>query len=334
MLVSHPKKSKQVPRPLEHLMTMSKKYPLAWKTAEKLRFERGQNVPDWPDWCFLPLGGWYAVISYSLKLPTLPAHLISNISLLAALGSWRYTQSIYRFHPETFFQLQKTKMSGDLPCEVLTRLPEWCLYIDTPEFTLLGESVFGFFVHLERDANTGRDELRFLLDTKTGLQPFIIHLGAWPLEESLQRVKQEAVSWMNDVQIRLYEAKYDRTAAATVAGRLLSLVLYLCSSDPEYRGSIRARQPSPKRTKKGWRLFPADKPRYFDIGYEIGERILKARSQVFSTADCGRARPKPHIRRPHWHTYWTGPRTAGQTMDFRWLPAIPVNSDLVDEMAE
>jgi len=29
---------------------------------------------------------------------------------------------------------------------------------------------------------------------------------------------------------------------------------------------------------------------------------------------------RPHIRRAHWHGYWTGPREGTQTFVYHWLP--------------
>ncbi|HAV1237793.1 TPA: hypothetical protein JGU28_002488 [Salmonella enterica] len=57
--------------------------------------------------------------------------------------------------------------------------------------------------------------------------------------------------------------------------RLLPILLYICSDEPEIDN---ARQPgiSPEhpqlvRTKKGYRLFPANGPRYWSVGEQIGQ---------------------------------------------------------------
>lgn len=49
-----------IPRPLEHLKRYSERYPAAWQQAEEMRLIRGKELPQWPDWCYLPLAGAYS----------------------------------------------------------------------------------------------------------------------------------------------------------------------------------------------------------------------------------------------------------------------------------
>jgi len=36
-------------------------------------------------------------------------------------------------------------MTGDLPHDVLFGMPEWCLYIETPGYSLFDRKLHGFF---------------------------------------------------------------------------------------------------------------------------------------------------------------------------------------------
>ena len=114
----------------------------------------------------------------------------SDVGRLAALGSWRVTQGVYRFDQDLYEAVRGTPIESDLPAEILYRLPEWCVYVKTPNMP--GVHLQGFFAHLEWDANTGRHELRLLLDHLDLLIPLPIHIGAWPLEEAMRRVSAEA----------------------------------------------------------------------------------------------------------------------------------------------
>jgi hypothetical protein len=109
----------------------------------------------------------------------------------------------------------------------------------------------------------------------------------------------------------------------------LSLVIYLCSKEPEYKGGSSPSRPRPKRTKKGWRLFPASRPRVWAVGQDTGEAIARAHRQP-SQQTGERTRPEPHIRRAHWHGFWVGPRGGERRFEYKWLPPIPVNVDLYD----
>ena len=68
-------------RPQTHLIEIAKKYPDVWKIVESFRLDRGKGVPDWPDWCFLPLAGAYAPARR--KTPRLPPGAI-EVSIIAA----------------------------------------------------------------------------------------------------------------------------------------------------------------------------------------------------------------------------------------------------------
>ena len=120
-------------RPRDHLTTASRLYPGAWRMSDEIRVDKGSSsAPDWPNWCYLPLAGWYAVVCADAGVRQLGMDRIGDVAKLAALGSWRATQGIYRFDPALYAAVVDTPVDGDIPCDVLYRLPEWCVYIETP----------------------------------------------------------------------------------------------------------------------------------------------------------------------------------------------------------
>jgi hypothetical protein len=108
-------------RPGKILSTYGRLYPDAWKQVDEFRASR-KELGDWPDWCYLPLPGTYAIVSKNrtLRSPNRAHH----ISILGALAAWRVTQAIYWFDPTTFDALWKTPVTGVTPTEVLFHLPE------------------------------------------------------------------------------------------------------------------------------------------------------------------------------------------------------------------
>ena len=178
-------------RPQMHLIAAGHLYPKAWRQADQFRADRGKSgLPPWPSWCYLPMAAWYAIVSEG-KGP-LPLDRIGDVGRLAALGSWRVTQGVYRFDQDLYEAVRGTPLEGDLPAAILYRLPEWCVYVETPG--MQDGRLHGFFAHLEWDAKTGRHELRLLLDQEDLLIPLPIHIGAWPLEEAMRRVGAEAAA--------------------------------------------------------------------------------------------------------------------------------------------
>lgn len=322
-------------RPMQHLRAAGKLYPNAWKLVDKFRDDRGNGFLLWPRWCFLPMAAWYAIVCDGNSIDRInDPNLSGDIGRLAAIGAWRYTQGIYRFDPEVYNAIRDTNLTGNIPAEVLYRLPEWCVYIKTPGLSWATYQLHGFWVHLEWDANTERHELRFLMDTEESLIPFPLHLGPWPLEEAVSRSLNEAAlqAKTHGMGAMLRDADSDRLMAEQFHP-LISLVLYLCSDSPDISATDRKSptRPEPKRTKKGWRLFPPDKPTVWRVGEETGAEIREAKERA-SLGASGRS-PRTHLRRAHWHGYWTG---TGEQKRFRynWLSPIIVRGQEDDELSE
>lgn len=338
-----PQFDRKTHRAQEALSALAKRYPDAWAMADEFRAER-DGLPAWPDWCYLPMAGWYAIVSSAKRLPMLAALPdVADVARLAALGAWRMTRGIYRFDPALYAAVVETPLEGDLPSQVLERLPEWCVYIETPELTWSGQPLPGVWAHLEHDANTGQRELRLMTDSELGLWPIVIHLGDWPLNEAIERAVEQAARQAVQHQLTRELARLkDADPAAQlrpVLQPVLSLLLYLCTESADFtrRGQPdRPANPLPKKTKRGWKLFQAGGPVEWDVGVRIGAALRAAYQQEQrgeSGAPSGR-QVRPHVRRAHWHTIVSGKRkredgseipASERQRALRWLPPIPVN---------
>jgi len=69
---------------------------------------------------------------------------------------------------------------GTLPIEIFYNLPEWCLYVEVPQDNPRHAEMLGWFIHLEWDVNTGRTELRVVMDLRDALVPVAVHLHNLP----------------------------------------------------------------------------------------------------------------------------------------------------------
>lgn len=307
-------------RPVNHLNTASKLYPNAWEQVDIFRADRGRGLPDWPQWCFLPMAAWYAIVSEGGQMPL---NRVPDVGRLAALGTWRYSQGIYRFDPDIFSALYDTVPMGEIPVDVLFRLPEWSVYIETHGTRFAGDKLHGFFVHLEFDVITQRPELRLLLDTEQQLMPIPLHIGKWTVTEAVDRALSETGKQaVKALGVTLPPAPSDQLAEELYG--LVSLVLYICSDEPEIdderEPEATPQRPHPKRTKKGWRLFPASRPRIWKVAEALGEKL---RQQTAS--DPSGRKVAPHLRRAHWHGFWSGPRDGERRYGYKFLPPMLVN---------
>lgn len=318
-------------RPRALLDSFSRLYPEAWRQVDEFRSRR-KELGDWPDWCFLPLAGTYAIVSGGRSQPV--GEKASHVGILGALAAWRTTQGIYRFDPTVFEALWETPVMGDLPSEVLFHLPEWCVYIPTPDRSWQGDTLHGFFAHLEYDMNARRAELRLVLDvTVAGSDDLLVmplHLGQGGVSGAVAAMMQEAA---RHSPVHVETSDGDIRELAQGVAPLVSLILYLCSQAAEIRlaggGNRTPSRPQPVKTKKGFRYFAPDRPAPWDVGYRLGAALRRAMStHEPETGPAGsHASPRPHIRRAHWHSYWVGKRDQLESRSavLKWLPPIPVN---------
>lgn len=328
------------------LDSVTRAYPGAWLQLDRFRQDRGES-PDfgWPDWCYMPIAGGYAVVSGGGdgRVPLGKAH---HPAILAALGAWRMTQGIYRFDPALMPALLATPLDGDIPAQHLQHLPEWCVYIEL-DAAELRPGLHGAWVHLEHDVNSGAAELRLVLDTaRDPRQPFapdglqILPLPlAGTIEQSLDALEASAQRQAERLGVPHAPAcSAERSATRRLLEPLLSLALYLCAAPDLTR---RTAPSSPARTRPG-AAPAATGPTEWDVGVRMGAglRAAYAREQTSGEAAPTGRHVRPHIRRAHWHTILSGPRlrdgadipAAERQRDLRWMPPIPVALDDVDQL--
>lgn len=314
-------------RALEWLHLYGRRYPWAWESYARLLAD---PPAQWPSWCWCPLAGAYAVISRGEAPPLTTA----DVSALGALAAWRATQGIYRVHPTLLAELLATPISGDLPTETLLRLPEWCVYIETPGHVLWGEPLHGYWAHLEHDVQTARRELRIVLDIDAReLAPVLMHLGGSLQDGLALAVRESRVQALRTGHAAIapsFSATEIQRITAGLSG-LVSVLLYLCADEAEIDD---LREPPPKVVRGAKRLIlPAARaPVVHETGVRLGSALDAARARA-ERADGTGAAVTPHVRRAHWHAYWTGPRDGERRISLRWLSPILVGFEGAPEEA-
>jgi hypothetical protein len=251
----------------------------------------------------------------------------STPTLVNTLAAWRLTQGIYRFDATLFEALCATPVTGALPTDLLARLPEWTVYIETPGFMWEGRALNGVFAQVG-EIFDGSEGLALVLYYGTGnMALFVLRLDHSSLETAISTA------------IDSDGGKEAGRAAEirSVLPRLVSLLLYLCSEAPDLGdGAGLPERPQPRRTHRGWRMMPARRPVRWEIGTRLGASLRAAWQSTNNPggndATCGsHASPRAHIRRAHWHTILSGPRQS-PVRSLRWLPPIPVNVTGPDDL--
>jgi hypothetical protein len=312
-----------------------------WRAVDNVR---AAHAHEWPRHTFLPLreAAHIAATAWRSNGQRPSAEAIANEACaLAGLAAWRVTQGIFRYDPTLAAALLDTPLTGELPVSALTHLPHWCAYVETPGRTMPlvhggMTALHGFYAWINWVAAEGQIELMLGMDTDRPYPhlPVSVVPLVGTLEESIRAVQAD---WQDSYQAGLVHSVPSApfTEGAHRLSPLITLLLYLCAEEAEIgEGMTRPKQPQPTKTKQGWRLFPANAPTMWDVGVRIGAALRRAQEHDTSAADTAgeRSRPRAHIRRAHWATYWTGPRSGQQTAVLRWLPPIPINVDCVETM--
>lgn len=274
---------------------------------------------DWPESVFMPFGLWPCFLERYFKYPDRSFDLENPqmrgmAQLLSAIAPWRATQDIVSFDPDLEAELKDMEQAGKIPSKILMRLPAWCVYVDSP-ITTDGDKYDGFFVQL--DAKKDGMYIAFTFEASdTRQQRIPLALGDFTLEESIAKI--------NRVTKESGEIGIDFDSGLVQA---LNLTTYLCAyglqDRQDYSGPGNS-WPKPVKTKKGWRIFPPDRPKTHVLGREFGETIRKESAK---SSMPGHGTKRPHVRRPHWHGFWTGAHESPERrLVVKWLPPIFVGN--------
>lgn len=122
----------------QHLIAAGKRIPGIWSAMEKAH--AAQSFPS-----YMYLNDHAAAIGFGEAIAKLSDEcrdfvlqkvngmddnaIIKCLMPFVTLACWRMTQGIYRFDTTVYESLLSTKLDGELPVDVLLRLPEWCVYL-------------------------------------------------------------------------------------------------------------------------------------------------------------------------------------------------------------
>lgn len=316
------------------LVACGKEFPGIWAAYEEVRAE----IPQ-PECAYISEADGaeaYVRALHAAKgkdyLETLrqmsPLDMARHVSPINTLACWRMTQGIYRFDPALYESLIDTPLTGDLPADVLTRLPEWCLYLETPGLHVLKRDggkadLAGAWVR--NDLENGTPALLITLDIPEAPRPesaTVILRGT--LDESVTETLKAWNSGLEGVAGKV--ADYLRP--------IINLILYLVGSDDIAGPHGTPENPKPKRTRRGGvKLFAADGPRSWEVGVRMGDALRRAYHAAEVSGGGTHSGPRPHVRRAHWHSYWTGKiGSDDRKIKPKWLPPIPVNLEEIDAL--
>lgn len=309
---------------------MLKSFPDAEQQMLGYQKIRSELSKDWPEWCYLPMAAVYAIITKGADIAIAQAIMAEkpdSLPKLTAALIWNRTKMVYKFDGTLSELLAKQSITDEIPIEVLYRLPYPCIFIESPG-KLLGRAFDGYFAWLEFDVNNRMPELRLLyLMRDGGTVPYPLMLKGKTIPEFWKATEESARS-------RTSESIPDEVPAWPLYSTFASAVnhiLYLCAENADVSPSA-ASVSTPKRSHG----VPQE-PQLWDVGMRVGAAVREYGSrqpgeEAPIAAGQEHASPRPHIRRAHWHAFWTGKRNSpDRQLTVHWLAPIPVNYEFVRE---
>ena len=298
-------------------------FPNAIGEANIFRSRKPEFGNNWPDWCDLPMAVTYSILTDGNPNPTLIMEQIGadKIAKLTAAMIWTRYKTTFTFDEDLLSALQDQQFDGDIPGHVLERLPYPCVFIETSETS-------GFFAWLEWDVPLKMQELRVLtLDGGKITSIPVPIVGNFKdsmkalTESAKDRMKSNVVQQVILDNKRIDDLYYEQLEIK----KYLNPLLYICSDKPdmpEY-AEVKAR-----------RTYSSDgaakRPAAIHVGTRIGSILRTAKKEVTepekTQENKSHSSPVPHIRRAHWHHFWTGSEEE-RILILKWLPPIPVNID-------
>ncbi|EMO43835.1 AcrVA2 family anti-CRISPR protein [Leptospira santarosai] len=303
-------------------------FPNWKKIVQNTLGQQGKAIPEWPSYVFAPIASYIPnVVDGDIQnQKTTAFYNVGLINQLAALVPWSLSKGVYKFSQELLEELIDSQLPEILPSDVLKKLPQWSIYIELPTGQIQG--CYGFFTFLESD--NGRDELRILLDYDDRPPvPFTLFLDNCTIHESLDLLSKEFKRDVNFLKGKITDSILDihKQYQIEVFKKILPLVLYICSENAEISGSTSYNSYKQRQKLKNNEFGQAPNVSVWDVGLEIGTKLRQFRHGTQRINDLHSQSKMPHLRKAHWHHFWTGNKES-KNLVVRWLSPIPVNFQL------
>lgn len=254
---------------------------------------------------------------------------------------WSLNKVVYRL-PKQLWN-EGTEALLDIPTDPLRNCPQWCTFIglDTdhdmtsPITEERSYRALGIYYSM---VNYGGKDL-FLITmvsrpTHMGHSPILIYwlldLDQPTIGESLKAT--DALKLEDDSKyfgVRFYSDSADSLGTNESFLDCISSILFV---NTEYRTQVEKKVNMVKRLPRPAILGQyALNPRPNIIEYEVYEELGKA---ITASEGHNFTARKAHIRKGHWHGYWTGPRKGERIYILKWVMPTFVRGTIVDDLHE
>lgn len=327
---------KEIYLPLFILKQISDTYPKAWEQMEMFHNDNGApDLGSWPDWRYAPMAAAIAIASKGDNTTFIESTMMYAQAIFA-IAPWRLSKEVYVIDEELKELLFQQEGDLDVPNEILLHLPYPSFYVEIPNTYYFGKKIHGFFVALEYDMNTKDNELKPVFIQEDGYVFSIsIHLRAKNISESIDILNKEAMENANtsfEKEMVLRSMQHAEENKKFVK-QILQVILYILAQNAEITPSSEQAM----YTRRGKTIKDKySEIRKWDVGVRIGAAIrqqrIREQSEQKEHTKTNHNSPRPHMRRGHWHHFWTGPKTQPEErkLVLKWLSPMAIAANPED----
>lgn len=276
------------------------------------------------------------------------------------LSSWDDSKQVYRIGKELWDELRIDE-ADEVPVDALLRLPYGCIFIErrwVDEYEQLltddmvdtwGEASCyvtryyeGCFCWVEGrtlfvDSLTHHCEMRHtddygsdVAEVRRGMRMWLdaielpidegISLERWYSEElNVVRKANESMSYACEVTDE--ELLMTAHSRSYLLEHILGSLLYISSKEADVRTVY---VPQKNQSRKSRQTDCT----VHDVGFRIAPQLAEVRRVYEHERQDGKTgrHVAPHVRRGHWHGYWTGPREKPTGLEIKWIAPTVVNA--------
>lgn len=307
----------------------------AWPKRRKRLLNLGYS---WPAWSWIPytmvLNDVYRDVEGVLSPVTTIGDLGAMVTSVVPVLNWLPGRIAVRYDPDIVDTFVATEIDDKIPTHALYRLPSYGLFLDCP-WLAAGAGVFVCIDPGHVDVPPGDEPIRgvdelvltFVLPDR---EPPVMQTSIWFPQGSIAAAlaAQDREPHLAGIFRDALHAdgarisEYLGQSYPQVLSTVMSMLLYLCVEDPDI-----AQRPLPLQNPTVSYSRNDTDITVIEAGWRMGSALRSARARYapIEGETTGR-HVTPHLRRAHWHSYWTGARSSPEQRKLllHYLPPIPV----------
>lgn len=246
---------------------------------------------------------------------------------LCTTGVWRINKSIFAFDDKFANELiDSYDINDDFPFEVLSCLPYSAVYIDNKDKSFFAtyisatdsecDNLFIYFPCLPNNDNCIRIPL--YKPSKNLLKAFKIDINKRIYDTmTFSDFSNKQFFELNSKVRDMTKDYVDKCKMA------IPLLMYVCCANAEV--TVDEEQEKIYEKPVG---TPKDRQREikkYNVGYRIGKFIKNNKTYETGVSSSVGKKKSAHMRRGHYHHYWTGKRNGKRTLILKWIAPSFIN---------